>query len=352
MDIFSYWLLAGLLACVAAAWWIYQAFARAKDKTPTIPETQLSAIDSQDSETVGAISTQPNAALWQDDALAELIDQRDTEHINQAAQKAAAEQAAADQAAALAAQREASEQAQRQAAQKAAAEQAAADQAAALAAQREASEQAQRQAAQKAAAEQAAADQAAALAAQRQALEQAQRQAAQAAAAKQAAQEKAALAEQLRLDAQRKQNEAAVPPLTKPASPAKSAHQTVVMIADDSKLVRIKTGRLLAQHDYQVLYAVDGQDAMLQLQSTVPDLLITDVEMPGLDGFALTTQVRNTPSIAHLPIVMITAADDKHRQEADRVGVNVLMGKPYSDEALIDHIRLLVHHTESLSSVA
>jgi CheY-like chemotaxis protein len=292
MEQFSYWLLTGLVACIAAAWWMYQSFARAKGKPRSMTDTHLSGVKFRDGKTADPLSTQTSTSFWHDSGHAEPVVQPDAEHLNPPEEAAEALHAAAAQAAK---------------------------------------------------------EQAAALAAQRLALEQAQRQAALDAAAAQAAQEQAARAAQARLDTQRKPNEAAVPPAPKTA---KLPHQTVVMIADDSKLVRIKTGRLLAQHDYQVLYALDGQDAILQLQTTVPDLLITDVEMPGLDGFGLTTQVRNNPAIAHLPIVMITAADDKHRQEADRVGVNVLMGKPYSDEALIHHIRTLVHPTETLSSVA
>ena len=119
----------------------------------------------------------------------------------------------------------------------------------------------------------------------------------------------------------------------------KSPDQTLVMVADDSKVVRVKTGRLLAQHRYRVAYAVDGLDAARQMQHSVADVLITDVEMPGMDGFELTRHVRQNPLTAQMPIIMITAADDKHRDEAQRAGVTVLLGKPYPEAALIEHIR-------------
>ncbi len=124
------------------------------------------------------------------------------------------------------------------------------------------------------------------------------------------------------------------------AAAPKAPDETLVMVADDSKVVRVKTGRLLVQHQYRVAYAVDGLDAARQIQDCVPDVVITDVEMPGMDGFELTRQVRQNPLTAHVPIIMITAADDKHRDDAQRAGVTVLLGKPYPEDALIEHIRV------------
>jgi CheY-like chemotaxis protein len=122
--------------------------------------------------------------------------------------------------------------------------------------------------------------------------------------------------------------------------PAKTAEQTLVMVADDSKVVRVKTGRLLAQHHYRVSFAIDGLDAANQMQASVPDIVITDVEMPGMDGFELTRHVRQDPRTAHIPVIMITAADDRHREAANAAGVSVLLGKPYREDELIARIRL------------
>ena len=148
---------------------------------------------------------------------------------------------------------------------------------------------------------------------------------------------------------QRAAADAAAPPTP---SAAKSANQTLVLVADDSKVVRIKTGRLLAQHQYQVSYANDGLDAVQQLQAGRPDVVITDVEMPGMDGFELTRHIRGNPKTAHLPVIMITAADDRHREQAEQAGVSVLLGKPYPEDALIAHIRLAMGQGEPLAPAA
>ncbi len=128
-----------------------------------------------------------------------------------------------------------------------------------------------------------------------------------------------------------------------PAAP-KPPELTLVMVADDSKTVRVKTGRLLARHHYQVAYAADGLQAVEQIRAQTPDVVITDVEMPGMDGFELTRQLRENAVTAHLPVIMITSANDRHGDEARKAGVSVLLGKPYADEELIAHVRQALHH--------
>jgi len=58
-----------------------------------------------------------------------------------------------------------------------------------------------------------------------------------------------------------------------------------------------------------------------------------------MDGFELTRHLRADTQTAQLPVIMITAADDRHREQADSAGVSVLLGKPYPEDALIAHIR-------------
>jgi chemosensory pili system protein ChpA (sensor histidine kinase/response regulator) len=126
----------------------------------------------------------------------------------------------------------------------------------------------------------------------------------------------------------------------RPAAPraAKTPQQTLVLVVDDSKMVRLKTGRLLAAHGYQVAQAVDGQDALRLVEAQLPDLVVTDVDMPNLDGFGLARQLRAHARTAQVPIVMITSAEDRHREEAARVGVGLVLGKPYPEDALVAHV--------------
>jgi chemosensory pili system protein ChpA (sensor histidine kinase/response regulator) len=112
-----------------------------------------------------------------------------------------------------------------------------------------------------------------------------------------------------------------------------------IMIVDDSLTVRKITGRLLAREGYNVLTAKDGVDAMEQLQDVVPDVMLVDIEMPRMDGFDLTRNVRADRRLRRIPIIMITSRTaEKHRAYAKEIGVNVYLGKPYQEDELLSNI--------------
>jgi CheY-like chemotaxis protein len=120
------------------------------------------------------------------------------------------------------------------------------------------------------------------------------------------------------------------------------------MIADDSKVVRVKTSRLLAAHGFRVALAEDGEQALSLIAQDLPQVLVTDVEMPHLDGLDLTRRLRADPRTAGLPVVMITSADDRLRDVAGEAGVTVLMGKPYAEQDLVAHVARLAGVTLSV----
>jgi chemosensory pili system protein ChpA (sensor histidine kinase/response regulator) len=130
-----------------------------------------------------------------------------------------------------------------------------------------------------------------------------------------------------------------------PAQPVKAEPvqglrtQHIVMVVDDSLTVRRVTQRLLAREGYQVVLAKDGVDALEQLQSINPDVMLVDIEMPRMDGFDLTRNVRNDDRTRHIPIIMITSRTaTKHRNYAMELGVNEYLGKPYQEDALLKSI--------------
>ena len=129
------------------------------------------------------------------------------------------------------------------------------------------------------------------------------------------------------------------PPAAGPvASPTPPATAITVLVVDDSKVVRVKTSRLLEKHHYRVLLADDGLTALETLAREWPDLVITDVEMPGLDGFGLTQQLRSRPGGQSMPVIMITSSNERHRDAAHQAGVSVLLGKPYPEEQLLAEV--------------
>ncbi|MBV8210486.1 MAG: Hpt domain-containing protein [Burkholderiaceae bacterium] len=113
-----------------------------------------------------------------------------------------------------------------------------------------------------------------------------------------------------------------------------------IMVVDDSLTVRRVTQRLLERQGFQVLLAKDGVDALRQMQDTMPDVLLVDIEMPRMDGYDLTRAVRSNPETQAIPILMITSRTAaKHRALAFELGVNEYLGKPYQEEELLRLIR-------------
>ena len=109
-----------------------------------------------------------------------------------------------------------------------------------------------------------------------------------------------------------------------------------VMVVDDSLTVRKITSRLLAREGYQVLLAKDGVDALEQLLDLKPDVVLSDVEMPRMDGFDLVRNIRADARLHDLPIIMITSRTaDKHRNYALELGANHYLGKPYDEDELL-----------------
>ncbi len=117
----------------------------------------------------------------------------------------------------------------------------------------------------------------------------------------------------------------------------------VIMVVDDSLTVRKITSRLLSREGYQVVTAKDGVDALQQLQELVPAVMLVDIEMPRMDGFELTKNVRGDTRLHEVPIIMITSRTaEKHRNYAMELGANIYLGKPYQEEELLQHIEKFV----------
>ncbi len=121
-----------------------------------------------------------------------------------------------------------------------------------------------------------------------------------------------------------------------PVEEAPTQTLPTVMVVDDSLTVRKITSRLLSREGYHVLTAKDGVDGLEQLIDTMPDVLLVDIEMPRMDGFDFTRNVRADERLKHLPIIMITSRTaDKHRNYAFEIGVNHYLGKPYQEDELL-----------------
>ncbi|MEK9826446.1 MAG: response regulator, partial [Methylotenera sp.] len=117
----------------------------------------------------------------------------------------------------------------------------------------------------------------------------------------------------------------------------------VVLVVDDSLTMRKVLSRVLEREDYEVITANDGVDAIQVLQEVTPDIILTDIEMPRMDGFELSRYVRDNPATATIPLVVISSRTaDKHRNVAKEIGVDAFLGKPVQDEELVAQVNALL----------
>ena len=130
---------------------------------------------------------------------------------------------------------------------------------------------------------------------------------------------------------------------TSKAKAPKVVKKQVVMVVDDSLTMRKVLGRLLEREGFDVMTAKDGMDAMQLLQEATPDAILTDIEMPRMDGFGLSRNIRDDARTARTPLIMISSRTaDKHQNLAKEIGVDAFFGKPVSDEDLVLEVRRLI----------
>ena len=112
--------------------------------------------------------------------------------------------------------------------------------------------------------------------------------------------------------------------------------EATVLVVDDSITVRRVTQRLLIRQGMRVVLANNGLDALEKLTTVRPDLILSDIEMPQMDGFDFARAVRADPHTADIPFIIISSrVGDKHRDIARALGVNHYLGKPYSEPVLL-----------------
>jgi chemosensory pili system protein ChpA (sensor histidine kinase/response regulator) len=110
----------------------------------------------------------------------------------------------------------------------------------------------------------------------------------------------------------------------------------LVLVVDDSLTVRRVTQRLLQREGYRVVTAKDGLDALERIAEERPRVVLSDIEMPRMDGFDFVRNLRADRELSRLPVIMITSRiAQKHRDYAMELGVRHYLGKPYGEEELL-----------------
>jgi DNA-binding NarL/FixJ family response regulator len=109
-----------------------------------------------------------------------------------------------------------------------------------------------------------------------------------------------------------------------------------LLVVDDDPSLLLAVSETLRAEGYEVVTARRGAEAMVRVAEAMPDLIISDIRMPGMDGYALVRNLRSAPRTRLIPIIFLTAKDETaDRIEGFRTGVDAYLTKPFESEELI-----------------
>jgi chemotaxis protein histidine kinase CheA/CheY-like chemotaxis protein len=124
-----------------------------------------------------------------------------------------------------------------------------------------------------------------------------------------------------------------------------------ILVVDDSLSARKAISGLLKDSGYWLQTAIDGVEALDKMQREMPDMVITDYEMPRMNGVELASVMKGREKTARLPILMITSrSTEKHRHEAASAGVDCYLTKPWQENTLLDAIAQLLSTSAAIET--
>jgi CheY-like chemotaxis protein len=124
-----------------------------------------------------------------------------------------------------------------------------------------------------------------------------------------------------------------------------------VLVVDDDDVIRQLITVNLELEGFEVIPAVDGQDALDKVKDVQPDVVTLDVMMPRVDGWEAAARLREDPETAHIKLILLSArAQESDIQRGERIGVDAYLTKPFDPDELIDVVRRLVAASGSASA--
>lgn len=113
-----------------------------------------------------------------------------------------------------------------------------------------------------------------------------------------------------------------------------------ILTVDDSASIRLTTRVALSNAGYTVTEAVDGQDGLAKLNGGQFDLIVTDLNMPNMDGLTMIRELRKLPAHTGVPVIFLTTESDSDvKQQAKAAGATGWLTKPFDPESLVKIVR-------------
>ena len=115
-----------------------------------------------------------------------------------------------------------------------------------------------------------------------------------------------------------------------------------ILIVEDNQVDRTRLEKVLGGAGYLVSTAENGEQAIASVKRSKPDAILMDVNMPGMDGFAATRALRGDAETKDIPVVLVTAKDQKaDKAWGQMLGAKGYVTKPYTDEQVLSQLRAL-----------
>ena len=120
-----------------------------------------------------------------------------------------------------------------------------------------------------------------------------------------------------------------------------------LLVVDDEPKLLLAVAAVLRAEGFDVTAARNGREALMQIAKSVPDLVVSDILMPQMDGFALARHLRSADHTKLVPIVFLTAkGDTRDRVEGFRTGIDAYVSKPFEPDELVAVIRNILDRVE------
>jgi DNA-binding response OmpR family regulator len=124
--------------------------------------------------------------------------------------------------------------------------------------------------------------------------------------------------------------------------------QPLVLIVDDERDIR-RVLRFCLEEEYRVIEAEDGEIGIRKAIQTAPDLVISDIRMPVIDGFAVCQTLKQDEKTSHIPIILMTAHDDQPiKTTSFKTGADQFLSKPFDTQELLARVESLIHQRRRL----
>ncbi len=129
---------------------------------------------------------------------------------------------------------------------------------------------------------------------------------------------------------------------------AAEGRSNAVLVIDDQVFFHTMLRNTLEQHGFQVQTASSGKEGLKMARQHKPDLILLDIEMPEMDGFAVCQELKKDPALKAIPVVILTATNDtKLNEKAFQAGATITASKTVSGDRLINTLRLALLKTKS-----